>query len=60
MNTYKVYFQIYGRKMVVEVHAESFEGAEQEVLDAVKFDKVTFVKYDDDALDQLKNIFGMK
>lgn len=40
MNTYKVFFQIYGRKMVVTVYANSPEEAKEAVRQAIKFDRI--------------------
>ena len=57
MNTYKIYFQIYGRKMVARVTANSPEEARQIILGKVQFDKVVC---EDDPVEELKEMLGMK
>ena len=56
MKPYKVFFQIYGRKMVAEVYADSPEGARQKVLGKVQFDKIVC---EDDPVEELKKTLGM-
>lgn len=58
MKPYKVFFQIYGRKMVAEVYADSPEGARQKVLGKVQFDMVVVRDYDD-PVEELKKTLGM-
>lgn len=57
MKPYKVFFQIYGRKMVAEVYADSPEGARQIILGKVQFDKIVC---EDDPAEELKEMLGMK
>jgi hypothetical protein len=64
MKTYKIYFEIFGKKMKYEVEAES----KNDAINKLK-NKISIIKInegineginDDDVLENLKNIFGMK
>jgi len=44
---YKVYFQIYGKKMLVNVEADNIEQAKRIVNSALKFDKIKPIDDDD-------------
>lgn len=55
MNAYKIYFQIYGKKLVVTVCAENVDLAKDKVRRAVQFDKI--VEIDADELQSLKDLF---
>jgi len=55
MKTYKVYFEIYGKKLKVEIKANSLLEAKEKVRNSVIFHKV--VPLDDD-LQNLKDFFG--
>jgi hypothetical protein len=64
MKTYKIYFEIFGKKMKYEVEAES----KNDAINKLK-NKINIIKInegineginDDDVLENLKNIFGMK
>ena len=57
MKLYKVFFQIYGRKMVAKVMANSPEEARQIILGKVQFDKIVC---EDDPVEELKEMLGMK
>ncbi len=58
MHSYMDYFQIFDKKIKVEVKAYSREHAQQKVRDALKIDKIEIVKNDIDTPDFLKDIFG--
>ena len=64
MKTYKIYFEIFGKKMKYEVEAES----KNDAINKLK-NKISIIKInegineginDDDVLENLKNMFGMK
>jgi hypothetical protein len=64
MKTYKIYFEIFGKKMKYEVEAES----KNDAINKLK-NKINIIKInegvdegvnDDDVLENLKNMFGMK
>jgi hypothetical protein len=64
MKIYKIYFEIFGKKMKYEVEAES----KNDAINKLK-NKINIIKInegineginDDDVLENLKNIFGMK
>jgi hypothetical protein len=64
MKIYKIYFEIFGKKMKYEVEAES----KNDAINKLK-NKISIIKInegineginDDDVLENLKNIFGMK
>jgi hypothetical protein len=59
---YKVYFQIWTKKLLVNVEAYSIEEAKQKVEDTLKFDKIIPVQTtnDDEVFNRLMNIFGFK
>jgi len=53
---YKVYFEIFGKKMKTEVNAISSEAAKKAVKDKIIFHKVEEV---DNMVDHLKDMFGI-
>ena len=64
MKIYKIYFEIFGKKMKYEVEAES----KNDAINKLK-NKINIIKInggineginDDDVLENLKNMFGMK
>jgi hypothetical protein len=64
MKIYKIYFEIFGKKMKYEVEAES----KNDAINKLK-NKISIIKInegineginDDDVLENLKNMFGMK
>jgi hypothetical protein len=64
MKIYKIYFEIFGKKMKYEVEAES----KNDAINKLK-NKISIIKInegineginDNDVLENLKNIFGMK
>lgn len=62
---YKVFFQLYGKKMKVAIEAESNEDAKNIIKNSIQFDKVVPTNdyktdFPQPDLDHLKNIFGMK
>lgn len=57
MNEYKVYFEIFGKKMVTTIWADSREKAKEIVRSKIIFHKID---NKDDTLDNLMNIFGLK
>ena len=67
MNTYQVFFEMYGKKMKIEIDADSHFHAQRKVEDSIRFHKISqIVKMpkppfdEDETLEHLKNIFGMK
>ena len=64
MKAYKIYFEIFGKKMKYEVEAESKNDAINKLknkINIIKIDEgVNEGVNDDDVLDNLKNMFGMK
>jgi hypothetical protein len=63
---YKVYFQLYGKKMKASVIASSPEEAKEMVINEIEFDKVVVVnviendvKNNDPTVEHLKNMFGL-
>lgn len=59
---YKVYFQLYGKKMKINIDADTQEEAKQKIKDSIIFDKIVFVNdniNDNDIFENLKNIFGI-
>ena len=58
---YTVYFEIFGKKMKTTVQAKSEEDAKYLVMGKIIWYKVVPEKIgDDNALEHLKDIFGMK
>jgi hypothetical protein len=57
MKKFKVYFEIFGKKMVTVVEANSTAEAKQKVLDKMIFHKV--VVQEDNVVGDLKKMFGM-
>lgn len=60
MNTYTIYFEIFGKKMKTTVQAEADYKAKEYVRNRIVFHKVEKVTNDDTIIDDLLNIFGMK
>jgi fructose-bisphosphate aldolase class 1 len=68
MKTYKIYFEIFGKKMKYEVEAESKNDAINKLknnINIIKIDEginggINEGINDDDVLENLKNMFGMK
>ena len=60
MKTYKIYFEIFGKKMKYEVEAESKNDAINKLKNKINIIKIDEEINDDDVLDNLKNMFGMK
>jgi hypothetical protein len=58
MNEYKVYFEMFNRKMVTTVYADDEAEAMNKVSEKINFIKVDRV-YDKD-VESLMNMFGMK
>lgn len=58
---YKVFFQLYGKKMKASVQADSPEEAKQEIKNEIIFDKVVLMKHHfqtDPTVEHLKDILG--
>jgi hypothetical protein len=64
MKKFKVYFEIFGKKMKTSITANSREEAKQLLMKKIIFHKVEldedFKLQDDDVLDFLKGAFKMK
>ncbi len=63
MSKYKVKFEIYGKKLVATVEAESHYRAELAVrnrLNIISTDKIEEPIADNEMVDRLRNIFNMK
>lgn len=61
---YKVYFQLYGKKMKINIDADTQEEAKQKIKDSIIFDKIVQVNdnitdNDNDVFKNLKNIMGI-
>ena len=52
--TYKLFFEIYGKKMVVETEASSEAEAKSKVRDAISFHKIEKIDYGQKVEDLLK------
>lgn len=52
---YTVYFEIYGKRMKTTVEASTASQAAQIVRD-----RLCIIRVEDDTVEQLKNVFGMK
>lgn len=65
MNEYKIYFEIYGKKMQVTISAENENEAKFILFSKITFHKIELVEYPDvkrnvgDVPDILKQMFGM-
>jgi hypothetical protein len=59
MNTYTVYFEIFGKKMKVEVKAVSQDAARNVVRQKLIFHKVV-LEETDRTVEELMNLFGIK
>jgi hypothetical protein len=60
MKAYKIYFEIFGKKMKYEVEAESKNDAINKLKNKISIIKIDEGINDDDVLENLKNMFGMK
>jgi hypothetical protein len=60
MKIYKIYFEIFGKKMKYEVEAESKNDAINKLKNKINIIKIDEEINDDDVLENLKNMFGMK
>lgn len=60
MNTYELYFELYGKKMKTEVSAKSEEDAKQKVRNKIIFHKVKIKINDDNVINMFRDIFGGK
>jgi fructose-bisphosphate aldolase class 1 len=60
MKIYKIYFEIFGKKMKYEVEAESKNDAINKLKNKISIIKIDEGINDDDVLENLKNMFGMK
>jgi hypothetical protein len=76
MKNYKIYFEIYGKRLVTTVSAENQEHAKQIIVNKIIFHKIILTDDNDDIfsqedndkptpsdydnLDYLKNILGIK
>ena len=58
---YEVYFEFFGRKMRMEVEAATEQAAKNIITNRIIFHGVKLKKVsDDDIVNQMKNMFGMK
>jgi hypothetical protein len=55
---FRVFFELYGKKMQTVVESENEQCAEYEVRSAIIFRKIYRIK-EDTALDELKKMFGI-
>ncbi len=55
MKNYKIYFEVYGKKMKTTVKAKTETEAKELIKNKIKFIKVI----QEDPIDFLKNIFGI-
>lgn len=71
MSKYKIYFEIYKKKMVAEIDADSEYNAKEQIMDKIIFHKIECTKFEpkeksnldfnnNEMFDSLKNIFGFK
>lgn len=59
MNTYEVFFEIYGKKMKAKVSAKDEYDAKTQILNKVIFHKVVFIKEEQpDPFKNIMDIFG--
>lgn len=59
---YKVFFEVYGKKMQTKVVAKDEHEARMKVLNEIKFHKVQFDSFqnkDDDFFDSIKDILNL-
>jgi hypothetical protein len=58
---YQVYFEIYGKKMMVKLDVESASVAKKQVKEAIRFYKIESKdQYSNDTLNDLMGIFGIR
>ena len=60
MNTYTIYFELFGKKMKTTVQADSEIKAKDIIRYRIIFHKVEDVTKADDILDQIRDMFNMK
>lgn len=64
MKDYILRFEFYGRKMTTKVRAYSIEDAKNQVNDRLNYISVEDITktniFEDDVLDNIKNLFGFK
>ena len=64
MRNFKVYFELYGKKMTTTIQAENMTTAQQKVKDSIKFHKTVPIDEDKDwndildMMEKAKDIFG--
>lgn len=59
MNTYLVYFELFGKRMKVRIKATSKQDAQDQVARRIKFHKVE-LEETDRTVEDLMNLFKMK
>jgi len=57
MKKYKIYFEVFGKKMQTEVFASSQKHAKKIIREKIKFHKIKEISLDPD-LEYLKKMFG--
>ena len=64
MKDYILRFEFYGRKMTTKVRAYSIEDAKKQVNDRLNYISIEDITksniFEDDMLDNIKNLFGFK
>lgn len=60
MNTYTIWFEIYGKKMRVDIHADSEEAAKAKLRDKIKFHKIEEQKQWWTDFEAMAELLGMK
>lgn len=60
---YKVFFQLYGKKMKVAIEANSEQEVKEVIKNGIIFDKIVkvsdYIEQNDETLQNLKNILGI-
>jgi hypothetical protein len=59
MSIYKIYYEIHGKKLRVEIEAASAKEAMERVRAAIIFRKIERVPESCEVVDELRKIFGM-
>lgn len=62
MKKYKIYFEMFGKKMVTDIVASDEQHAKRLLADKIIFHKVKLInmnKEEEDIFDMLKNIFNL-
>ncbi len=58
MSKYKIYFKLFGKKLVVEVDASCEDSAKNYIRNSIEFKKTIKIKSkDDEMFDSLKDLF---